>query len=57
MLIQDPTATSYAKALDALLSDKDTLQKLSTLSVQNARTYSWENVLNSVEDIYKQVKL
>ncbi len=57
ILIQDPTAKNYAKALDAVLSDEDTMRKLGTLSIQKARSYSWENVLNSIEDVYKQVAL
>jgi glycosyltransferase involved in cell wall biosynthesis len=56
VLIQDPTATNYAKALDALLSNKDTICHLGTLSVQKARSYSWEKVLDSVENIYKEVR-
>jgi glycosyltransferase involved in cell wall biosynthesis len=55
VLVQDSIAINYAKALDTILSDKDTLQNLRTLSVQKARLYSWENVLNSIEDVYKQV--
>ncbi len=55
VLIQDPTATNYAKALDALISNKSKMQKLSTLSVQKAHFYSWKNVLNSIEDVYRQV--
>lgn len=57
VLIQDPTATSYAKALDALLSNRDTMHHLSTLSVQKARSYSWENVLDSIEKVYKGIQL
>jgi len=53
VLIEDPTATNYAKALDALLSNRDTMNHLSTLSVQKARSYSWENVLDSIEEVYK----
>jgi rhamnosyl/mannosyltransferase len=56
VFIQDPTAINYAKALDELLSNKDRLRRLMTLSVQKARSYTWENVLNSIEDVYKQVK-
>jgi glycosyltransferase involved in cell wall biosynthesis len=56
VLIQDPTAENYAKALDAILSDKDRLQKLGSLSVQKARSYSWENVLNAIEDVYKGIE-
>jgi glycosyltransferase involved in cell wall biosynthesis len=55
VLIQDPTATNYARALDALLSDNDTMRKLGSLSVLEARSYSWENVLNSIEGVFKQV--
>ncbi len=56
VLVQDATPTTYAKALDALLSDKDTLRNLKTLSVQKARAYSWENLLASIEDVYKEMK-
>ncbi len=55
VLVQDSTAINYAKALDAVLSNKDDLRKLKALSIQKARLYSWENVLNPIEDIYKQV--
>jgi glycosyltransferase involved in cell wall biosynthesis len=55
VLIQEPTATNYAKALDILLSNGETMQNLSTLSVQKAHSYSWENVLNSIEDVYKGI--
>jgi glycosyltransferase involved in cell wall biosynthesis len=55
VLIQDPTVTNYAITLDAVLSNKDTLRELGVLSVQKARFYSWENVLSSIEDVYKQV--
>ena len=55
VLIQDPTATNYAKALDELLSHKENIRKLGALATQTARAYSWENVLNAIEDVYKQV--
>lgn len=55
VLIQDPTAAKYAETLDALLSDKQAIQHLSSLSVQKARSYSWENVLDATEDLYKAV--
>ncbi len=55
VLVQDATATTYAKALDALLADKEMLQRLKTLSVQKARAYSWGKILNAIEDLYKQV--
>ena len=54
VLIQDPTATSYARTLDALLSDKQAIQKLCRLSPQKARSYTWENVLDATEDLYKE---
>jgi len=52
-LVQDPTPANYAQVLDTLLSDKDALRNLKALSIQKARTYSWKNLLNSVEDLYK----
>jgi glycosyltransferase involved in cell wall biosynthesis len=55
VLIQDPAATNYARVLDALLSDKDALRKLSNVSVQTARSYSWETTLDSIEDVYKEI--
>jgi rhamnosyl/mannosyltransferase len=57
ILVRDPTAINYANALDTLLSNKDTLRNLMTLSVQKARLYSWENVLASIEDVYNQLYL
>jgi len=55
VLIEEPTATNYAKTLDAVLSQKDTLQTLRALSVQKARFYSWGTVLNAIEDVYKEL--
>ncbi len=55
VLIQDPTATNYARALDALLSNKQAMQDLSILSVQKAHSYTWKNVLDATEDLYKEV--
>jgi len=54
VLIQDPNATNYAKTLDALLSDMHTIQNLRMLSVQKARSYIWERVLDGTEDVYKE---
>ncbi len=55
VLIQEPTAINYAKALDTLLSNRETMRNLSTLSVQMARSYSWERVLDCIEDVYKEM--
>jgi glycosyltransferase involved in cell wall biosynthesis len=55
VLIEEPTAANYAKTLDALVSQKDTLQKLSAAAVQKAHAYSWDNVLSSIEDVYKEL--
>ncbi len=54
VLIQDPTATNYARALDELLANRQTIQDLSILSVQKARSYTWEKVLDATEDLYKE---
>src|SRR5258706_1473589 len=54
VLIQDPTAANYARTLDTLLSEKQTLKKLRMLSVQKARSYTWESVLDATEDVYKE---
>jgi glycosyltransferase involved in cell wall biosynthesis len=55
ILIRVPTAINYAKAFDAALSDKDALSKMSIASVKKAHSYSWENVLDSIEDVYKEI--
>jgi glycosyltransferase involved in cell wall biosynthesis len=57
VLIQNPTATNYARTLDALLSNEQSIQNLSILSVQKARSYSWTNVLDATEDLYKEAYL
>jgi glycosyltransferase involved in cell wall biosynthesis len=57
VLVQDPTAANYARTLDALLANKQTIQNLSILSVQKARSYSWKNVLDATEDLYKEACL
>jgi glycosyltransferase involved in cell wall biosynthesis len=55
VLIQNPTAQSYAAALDALLPDKEKIRELSTLSVERASHYSWEKLLTSIENTYKEI--
>lgn len=55
VLIQDPTATNYASALDALLSHNDTMRRLSILSTQKARSYAWGKLLDAIEDVYKEI--
>lgn len=55
ILIQNPTAANYAKALDELISNKSKIQTLSALSVQKARSYSWVSVLDAIERVYKEV--
>ena len=54
VLIQEPTATNYASALDATLSNKDIMRKLSMLSTQKARAYSWRKLLDALEEVYKE---
>ena len=55
VLVPDATPITYAEALDALVSDKVTLRNLSVLSIKKARGYSWENLLNSIEGVYKEI--
>jgi glycosyltransferase involved in cell wall biosynthesis len=55
VLIQNPTATNYAKALDALLADKDTMYRLKDLCVQKAQLYSWNTVLDAIEEVYEEL--
>ena len=57
VLIQDPTAVNYANALDAFLSNKDAMRNSRVLSIKKARSYSWKNVLASLEEVYKEVKV
>lgn len=56
LLIQEPTAANYARALDALVSNTSMIRDLSALSVQKARSYSWVKVLDSIEEVYQEVK-
>jgi glycosyltransferase involved in cell wall biosynthesis len=55
LLIQDPTATNYARALDLFLTDKDAMHRLRDLSVRKARLYSWDTVLNAIEKVYEEL--
>jgi glycosyltransferase involved in cell wall biosynthesis len=55
VLIEEPTPANYARALDQLLASKETMQKLRALSEQKARSHSWENILNALEEVYRQV--
>lgn len=57
VFIQVPTATNYARALDGILSNRDALEELRILSVQKARSYSWGKLLNSIEDVYKEIQI
>ena len=53
LLIQNPTATNYARALDLFLMDKPTIRRLRDQSVQKARLYSWDTVLDAIEKVYE----
>ena len=55
VLVQPMTATNYARILDELLSNKAAMQKLGGLAKETARTYSWENILNTIEKVYKEI--
>ena len=55
LLIQDPTATNYARALDLFLADKNTMCRLRDLSVRKARLYSWDTVLDAIERVYEEL--
>jgi glycosyltransferase involved in cell wall biosynthesis len=54
VLIKNPDAANYAKALDALLADKNAMSQLSYLSKQKARAYSWQAVLDATEKLYQE---
>ena len=56
LLIQNPTPTNYARALDKFIANKDNIHTMSSLSVKTAYSYSWGNVLASIEDTYKGIK-
>lgn len=55
VLIQDPTPATYAKALDELVANKGKMQRLSALAVQKARSFSWDKLLVSLEEVYEEV--
>jgi glycosyltransferase involved in cell wall biosynthesis len=55
VLVQDPTAANYAKALDEIISNKNKMEEISALSIQKARSYSWTRVLNSIEEVYEKI--
>ncbi len=55
VLVEEATPTAYARALDTLLADKAAVRNLRTLSVKKARAYSWKNLLNAIEELYKQL--
>jgi glycosyltransferase involved in cell wall biosynthesis len=57
VLIQEPTARNYAIALDELLAHEEMLRHLSCVSIQKARSFSWNNLVASVENVYhKEMK-
>jgi rhamnosyl/mannosyltransferase len=55
LLIQNPTDSNYASALDRFLTDKETLCRLKDLSVQKARSYSWDTVFDTIEKVYEEI--
>lgn len=55
LFIQNPTPGNYARALDLILRDKKTLHRLKDLSVQKARLYSWDTVLDALEKVYEEL--
>jgi glycosyltransferase involved in cell wall biosynthesis len=56
VLVQDPSATNYARTLDTLLANKAMISRLSALSVKKARSYAWNTVLDSIEEVYKGIQ-
>ena len=54
-LIDTPSETTIAKALNALLSDEAYYQKLHQNSLLAKHTYCWENEEQVLLNIYKQL--
>lgn len=55
LLVPPRSPEALAKAIVGLLSDKKKLKKLGGHSIETAKKYDWENVVDNIEKIYGKI--
>lgn len=55
VLVENPNPTNFAHAIDNLLADKNKMSELSRKSAFHAKQYSWSNLADKLEIIYKEL--
>jgi len=54
ILMSPPTAENFAKEIDKLIVNKKLRQKMSELGKEKARQFTWEKVVDKLEEIYRE---
>lgn len=55
ILVQYPSAVTFARELDVLLSDPTKLKELSRKSLESAKHYSWPSLVSRLEQLYREI--
>ncbi len=55
VLVDNPSPKTFAKEISKLLNDKEKIKSLSEKSVKKANKYSWENSIDRLDALYKNI--
>ena len=55
ILVNPPTPENFAKAIDGLIENKSLQNTLSKMGRDKAKNYSWDAIIEKIEDIYRDV--
>jgi len=53
--VSKPTPEKFANAIDSLICNKEKLKILSNRAKEKAKEYTWRNVVNKLEIVYKEI--
>lgn len=56
MLVSNPSAENFAAAITELINKPERIKELSLKSIAKARTYSWDRLVVTFEEIYKEMQ-
>jgi phosphatidylinositol alpha-mannosyltransferase len=57
VLVPDPSPETFAHAIDDLAAHPERLPALSAASYKRAQEYSWDKLVNRLEEVYKSIKV
>ena len=55
ILVNNPSPKTFAKEISKLLNDKEKIKVLSERSIKKANKYSWENSVDKLSTLYKNI--